>query len=134
MSHTIRQTRYRACIDACQACAVACNHCAGACLREPDPKAMAACIALDMDCAQICQLAVAMMARESDHAPALCGLCADVCEACAQECGRHAMTHCLDCALACRRCAEECRKVGGVGGMGAAGPDPQETDRLNMPA
>lgn len=115
MSHTILQTRYRPCIDACLACVQACNDCAASCLREADPKAMAACIALDMDCADICQLAVAMMARQSEHAPALCELCAEVCEACALECGRHIMTHCLDCALACKRCAQECRKMGATG-------------------
>ena len=44
---------------ACHECAVACLQCATACLKEPDPKAMARCVALDLECADICQLAVA---------------------------------------------------------------------------
>jgi hypothetical protein len=70
--HTINE--YTTCVEACNAGAVECNHCASACLQEPDVKMMARCIALDVDCAAICQLAAAAMARESEHA------------GCAQEC------------------------------------------------
>jgi hypothetical protein len=40
-------------------------------------------------------------------------LCADVCEACAAECGKHAdhHAHCKACAEACSRCAAECREM-----------------------
>ena len=99
------------CIAACHACAVECLHCAAACLGEPDVKKMARCIALNTDCAQICQLAVAYMAGGSPFAGALCRLCAEVCDACAEECARHDMDHCQQCAEACRRCAEECRNM-----------------------
>src|SRR5256885_4271672 len=60
---------YKACMDACQACVIACNTCASACLKESDVQMMAACIAQDLECAQICELAVAAMARQSPHAP-----------------------------------------------------------------
>lgn len=72
---------------------------------------MARCIALDMDCAAICQLASAAMARGSEHVQAICALCADICDACADECGKHSMDHCQSCAEACRRCAQECRRM-----------------------
>ena len=72
---------------------------------------MADCIATDMDCAQICHLAVAYMARGSRQVPAMCGLCAQICDACAAECEKHEHQHCKDCAEACRRSAAECRKV-----------------------
>lgn len=72
---------------------------------------MARCIALDMDCAEICALAAAFMARGSDNARALCGLCAEVCQACGDECGKHRHDHCRRCAEVCRRCAEECRRM-----------------------
>ena len=49
---------FRECIDACNACAAACDNCATACLAEEDVKMMARCIALDIDCAQICRLAL----------------------------------------------------------------------------
>lgn len=102
---------HQACLEACNTCAAACHHCAAACLDEPDVKMMAGCIALDMDCAALCQAAAGCLARGSDFAPALCGVCAQVCEACGNECGRHAMEHCQRCAEACRQCAEACRQM-----------------------
>ncbi len=47
----------------------------------------------------------------SDKAKALCGLSADLCEACAKECSKHQTEHCKECSLACKLCAEECRKM-----------------------
>jgi hypothetical protein len=106
------RSQYDSCIEACNACAIACDHCAVACLHEPDPKPMARCIALDMDCAAACRLAVSYMARDSALAGALCAFCADVCEACGAECARHdKMAHCRECAEACSRCADECRRM-----------------------
>jgi hypothetical protein len=103
--------KFNACIEACNACAVACNHCAASCLQEPNVKAMARCIALDVDCAEICALAAAAMSRDSEHAKAICVMCADVCQACGDECATHKVQHCQDCALACRECAQQCRKM-----------------------
>ena len=77
------------CIEACDACARACDHCAAACLDEPDVQAMRRCIALDMDCAAICRYAAGAMARDSEFAMQMCGVCAEICEACGEECGRH---------------------------------------------
>lgn len=110
MSHE----QFETCIEACNACALACDHCAAACLKEADPKPMARCIALNVDCAEICRLASAYMGRGSEMAPALCSLCADVCEACGEECAKHPMGHCKACAEACRRCAAECRRMAGT--------------------
>ncbi|MBI5334847.1 MAG: four-helix bundle copper-binding protein [Burkholderiales bacterium] len=107
MSHHDHQT----CIAACYACADACDHCATACLSEADPKAMARCIALDMDCAQACRLAAGFMARGSALDSDACRFCAEVCEACEAECEQHPMEHCRACAEACRRCAEACRAM-----------------------
>jgi hypothetical protein len=101
---------------ACNDCAAACERCATACLGETDVAMLARCIRLDRDCADICRLAAAFMARDSDHAVGLCSLCADICDTCADECERHAhMEHCARCAEACRRCARECREMAGVG-------------------
>ncbi|NTV11536.1 MAG: four-helix bundle copper-binding protein [Zoogloea sp.] len=105
---------FRSCVEACDACAAACSHCAVACLAEPDPKPMARCIALDLDCADICRLASTAMARNSDYVDTLCVVCADICDACAQECSRHPMEHCRQCADMCKRCADECRRMQGL--------------------
>lgn len=103
--------QYTACVEACMACTVACHHCASACLREKDVNPMARCIALDLDCAAICELATAAMGRDSENARAFCRVCADICETCADECARHGMDHCQACAKACELCARECRQM-----------------------
>src|SRR3569833_3342837 len=89
---------YQECIAACHACVVACNHCAASCLQEPDVAHMVRCIALDTDCAQICQLAKTKKTSNSDNAPAESRDCADLCQACGDECGKHDMDHCQQCA------------------------------------
>lgn len=91
-------------------CAASCNYCSTACLEEADVKMMAACIKLDIDCAQICQITAAFIARDSDHAQHLINECAEICRKCADECGKHDNTHCRECAEACRKCAEACSK------------------------
>lgn len=103
--------RYAACVEACNNCADACDHCASACLQEQDPKMMARCIALDIDCAAICRLAAGAMARGSECAATICAACADVCDACGEECAKHDHGHCQACAEACRQCAQECRAM-----------------------
>jgi uncharacterized protein DUF326 len=120
MSHE----QFKSCIDACNSCAEACDHCAASCLKEPDVRAMARCIALDIDCAAICRLAAGAMSRASECAGTLCEACADVCDACAEECAKHQkMEHCRQCAEACRRCAQECRQ------MASAHPKQKSTSR-----
>ncbi len=108
MSHQ----KYQSCIAACYECAVECSHCGSECLNEQDSKALARCIKLDQDCAAICFLAIAAMARGSEFAKQICDLCAKICTACAEECEKHShMEHCKKCAEACRKCAAECSKM-----------------------
>lgn len=105
------QAHLESCIKACQACALACDRCAHACLHEANVSAMADCIALDIDCSEICRLAAAAMARNSTMVSFICEACAEVCEHCKDECGKYQMDHCKACAEACRACAEACRAV-----------------------
>ncbi len=115
------QQQFESCIEACNGCADACDYCAASCLTEPDPKTMARCIALDLDCAQLCRLAAAYMARGSEFVDLACQACAEICDACADECSKHKVSHCQECAQACRRCADECRRMaGGRGGVAVA--------------
>src|SRR4029079_16778950 len=114
--------RYQTCIDACVACAEACNRCAVACLFEPNRDALARCVQLDMDCAEICRLAAGYLARNSELVMPMCAFCAEVCYACADECERHDTDHCRRCAEACRTCAEECRRMLVLGRMTAPAP------------
>lgn len=108
MSHE----KYQSCIKACDDCAVECEHCATACLEEDQVKMLARCIQRDRDCADICRLALTLMARGSEFVSQICALCAEICQACGDECVKHKkMEHCQRCAEACYRCAEECRKI-----------------------
>lgn len=93
---------------ACDECASACLQCAAACLREDDPKGMAECIALDMECADLCRLAVACMARGDRRVKDVLALCVQACNECADECAKHEMAHCQTCARRCRHCADVC--------------------------
>ncbi|EKS72715.1 hypothetical protein BURK_004662 [Burkholderia sp. SJ98] len=103
--------QYQLCIDACYACATACDNCATACLSEGNASEMANCIRQDMDCADVCRLAAAVIARGSQHVKDICSVCASICEACSAECDKHQHDHCKQCAEACRACAEECRAM-----------------------
>src|SRR4051812_9726365 len=108
----IMNEQMRSCIDACYDCAVACDECAVSCLKEEDFPHLARCIQFDMDCADMCRLTMAYMGRDSELVNLVCQTCAQVCEACADECAQHnAMEHCEACEEACRQCAEECRKL-----------------------
>ena len=69
---------------------------------------MARCIALDLECADICRLAASSIARGGEHMQVICALCADACRGCAAECSMHDMAHCQRCAEACKRCADAC--------------------------
>lgn len=102
---------WKACIDACLACAAVCNHCASSCTQEEDVKMMARCIELDMQCSSICFATAQLMSLGSKEAKQACSICADICEACGQECKQHQNEHCQECAQLCMACANECRKM-----------------------
>ncbi len=72
---------------------------------------MARCIQLDMECAALCYASAQLMSVGSDKAANICRICADMCDECGAECGKHETEHCKECADACKQCAEECRKM-----------------------
>ncbi|RYZ80497.1 MAG: four-helix bundle copper-binding protein [Moraxellaceae bacterium] len=97
-------------LEALNNCATECNRCATECLNEENVKMMVNCIKFDMDCADICTLVARMLARESQHAKHLLKECIEICNACAEECEKHAHhhDHCKRCAEACRACVAAC--------------------------
>jgi hypothetical protein len=100
----------KALLDALNNCIAECNHCTTACLDEADVKMLTECIKLDIDCAAICTLTASLIARGSEHGKHLLKECAEVCNACAAACEKHAhMEHCKACAAACRKCAAACQ-------------------------
>ena len=103
---------FKKCIDACLACAVASNHCAYECLHSSEVTQRIRCIQLDHECAIICFAAANMLSSGNKWIGALYQECAEICDACAEECEKHAhMDHCKKCAEMCRKCAEECRSI-----------------------
>ncbi|MBA3707114.1 MAG: four-helix bundle copper-binding protein [Bacteroidetes bacterium] len=90
-------------------CVNECSYCASACLEEQDVKMLARCIKLNIDCAEICNLAASYLSRESENIDRIINQCAEICEICAKECEKHKhMEHCKRCAEKCRACAEAC--------------------------
>jgi hypothetical protein len=99
-------------------CASTCTICADACLSEEMVAHLVRCIRLNQDCADICA-ATARVLMRSEAEPQrgvlrrLLEACAEVCQACGQECASHAQMHehCRICAESCRRCEETCRQL-----------------------
>jgi hypothetical protein len=106
-----------AAIDACLSCAQSCTSCADADLVEDDVAQLRACIALCIDCADVCELVARILSRpaQSDHVVVhrLLHACVRECSLCADECERHAEhhRHCAICAQACRVCEAACRTL-----------------------
>ena len=98
-------------LRACNDCAAACLQCATLCLKEDNPKRMASCILLDMECADMCRHTVQAIARGDSHCHEISLLCAEICEKCADECSKHDIDHCQHCAETCKRCAVACRSM-----------------------
>jgi hypothetical protein len=78
---------------------------------EDDVKMMAKCIQLDMECSALCIATAQLMSLGSKHAKIICRYCAELCEACSNECKNHQTDHCKECSEICKQCAEECRKM-----------------------
>jgi hypothetical protein len=64
---------------------------------------------LMMDCVAACQFAADMMAHKSQFHRQACALCADICEACANDCEQ--MDGMEECVAACVSCAKTCRAM-----------------------
>jgi uncharacterized membrane protein len=106
-----------AAIDACLNCLQSCVSCANSDLFEDDVEEMRRCVALDENCADICDVTARILSRprESDDfvVHRLLQACVRVCTACAEECHKHAhhMRHCAVCEKACLACVYACNKL-----------------------
>ncbi|HEV3390433.1 MAG TPA: hypothetical protein VG057_15545 [Solirubrobacteraceae bacterium] len=106
-----------AAIDACLRCTQSCTTCADADLVEDDFDEMRECIALCLNCADVCALTARLLSRpaHSDEyvIHRVLDACVRVCTACAEECHRHAHHH-RHCALSetvCRECIRACQAL-----------------------
>jgi hypothetical protein len=104
-------------IDACLACLQACTSCADADLAEQDVAEMSKCIALCIECADVCDAVARSLSRpaHTDHfvVHRLLQACVQTCTNSAEECDRHAPhhRHCALCAKTCRACAHACSEL-----------------------
>lgn len=111
MQH-MNSKKMRECADTCQECRVVCLETVSYCLEKGGKHAAAAHIRLLLDCAEICSASAGFLVRGSELHGRTCGVCADVCEACARSCeamGDDAQMK--RCAEVCRRCAQSCRSM-----------------------
>lgn len=94
-----------------QACIRTCLECYQACLaasvgRDPELSLLL------QDCADVCALSAHVMIRNSPRHVDTCGLCADICDDCAEACASQRDDRQLTrCAEICWRCAESCREM-----------------------
>ncbi|GAB4204835.1 MAG: four-helix bundle copper-binding protein [Coleofasciculaceae cyanobacterium] len=100
------------CIENCLDCHSICLNTVTYCLQKGSQHAEPTHIRLLQDCAEICQTSANYMLRGSTLHTRTCGVCAEVCERCDQECNRMGDdTQMKACADMCRRCAESCRQM-----------------------
>lgn len=101
------------CIKNCQECHAVCMETVQHCLEMGGKHAQPDHIRLLLDCAQICQTSADFMLRGSPLHGRTCGLCAEICTQCADDCEKLAQGDSMmtKCAEICRRCAESCRQM-----------------------
>ena len=107
------------CIEACTTCHGVCLETIQHCMKMGGKHAEPNHIRTMMDCAQICATSADFMLRGSDMHAMTCGVCAEVCERCAQSCESMGDDEMMRrCAEACRMCAQSCREMA-QGGHGS---------------
>lgn len=113
----VDKDKLAACIEACFECAQSCTACADACLSEDMVAELTKCIRTNLDCADICAATGSALSRHTGYdaniTRAILEACVTACQACGDECSRHAdmHDHCRICAEACRRCEQACRDL-----------------------
>jgi hypothetical protein len=102
----------RHCIDECQTCHGICLETIQHCLEMGGEHAEPEHIKLLQACAAICQTSADFMLMQSDLHGLTCGVCAEVCERCAESCDQFGDDEMMQrCAEACRSCATSCREM-----------------------
>ncbi len=114
--HTAMSKDMEQCIQACLDCYSVCTTTAAHCLDMGGQHASRQHQATMLDCASICQTSAGFMLRGSPMHGRVCGVCAEACRACEQECrsmanGDQMMLQCAD---VCRRCGDSCERMAGM--------------------
>ncbi|RPF21706.1 four-helix bundle copper-binding protein [Myceligenerans xiligouense] len=116
-SINLDRTQLAGVIDRIVECAQACTACADACLSEDSVADLRKCIRTNLDCADICETTARVLSRHTAYdaniSRSVLDACITACQACGDECERHAgmHEHCRVCAEACRACESACREL-----------------------
>jgi hypothetical protein len=97
----------QACIRNCMECSAVCMNTAAFAVEHQHP----AHVMLLLDCADICNTSANFMLRGSEQHHLTCGVCAELCQMCADECAKMQQPQFRGCADICRRCADTCRQM-----------------------
>lgn len=100
---------YSELVESLENCDAVCNNCAVSSLNEKDSRALTNCIKLNLDCADVCHLALRQLARNSKYAVLIVEICMKICAECAEECKKYDNDQCRLSTGACRRCENHCR-------------------------
>ena len=101
------------CTQLCQECHALCTQTVVHCLKLGGRHAAPDHIRLLLDCAQICETTAQYLLRGSSLHERMCGLCAEVCRQCGENCVQVAGDDQMvkQCAEMCRRCAGSCERM-----------------------
>jgi len=106
--NTLINPAYVACLEACQDCLIDCKVCLA---KMAGKDSMNDCPYCCVQCIEVLQATIGLMAADSKFTKEQCELCAKVCDYCADMCEKHDHDHCKKCAESCRKCAEHCRNM-----------------------
>ena len=115
-SHTETHDTYSEmehCIQQCEQCHHTCLETVSHCLERGGEHAAPAHITLLLNCAEICQTSANFMLLSSALHGLTCGVCAEICERCAEDC-EHINPNDIQmqaCARIYRECAASCRQM-----------------------
>ncbi len=100
--------KYIDCLESCQKCLVDCKVCLSKmATMESDNECPYCCV----QCIDVLQATIGLLAAESKFVKEQCQLCAKVCDYTAEQCAAHEHDFCQRCAESCRESAEACRKM-----------------------
>lgn len=98
----------QACIENCIQCFKTCEQAIIHCLTMGGKHVEVEHMKGLQACAEICETSAKFMMLQSSFHTQTCGVCADVCRACAESCEKLGGSEMQECANACRKCVESC--------------------------
>ncbi|AWI12611.1 hypothetical protein B4064_1172 [Caldibacillus thermoamylovorans] len=109
MSHSMATMHPTNLINIIQHCATTCDHMITHLTNHEEMNNRRLQLQLLRDCADICHVTASFIARNSHLNKMMAQICAQICEACGNECSKFNDRHSQHCAQVCYHCAQECR-------------------------